>query len=333
VVSDGNVESEPAAVSVTVGTPPSAIPTAKDVSVQTPSGTAAPVTLSAEDPDSDGLRFAVQDGPQHGTLTGTAPDLTYTPEKGYSGQDSFTYTASDAISESAPATVSIEVLGAPAPPPDVTPPTKQFVVDTNGLHHSRSITSKKVTVAKNDELLVAFVSANGPTGKAQSITKVTGGGLEWSLVERGNARVGTSEVWQAHASQAQDPFRVKASFARSGYSSKITVAGFVDASTAGGATAHASGRRSAPSVTLTPQATNSVVWAAGRAVGERYDPRPGTGTRIVHDVGISDPRVGYWVQKASARTVAGKPVTISDNNTTSKPWGLTAVEIRGQVYL
>jgi len=128
--------------------------------------------------------------------------------------------------------------------------------------------------------------------------------------------------------QETTPFRVKATFARSGYSSKMTVAGFSDASEATNG-AHASGRGSKPSVTLVPQASNSVVWAAGRVVGERYDPRPASGTKIVHDVGISDPRVGYWVQKASDPTTAGEAVKISDKVSTSKRWGLTAVEIRG----
>ena len=317
---------------LTVGVPNSAS-TADDKQLRTSYGQPVDVTLSATNEDGSDLTYTVRDQPKHGTLSGTAPNLTYTPSKRYSGTDSFTYVVDDGNSESAPATVSIAVDAPPAPP-TVTPPTKEFVVDTNGLDHSRSITSKKVTVAKNDELLVAFVSANGPTGHKQTITSVTGGGLDWNLVERGNSQVGTSEVWQAYAQQAPTAnFRVKASFGRSGYSSKITVAGFTDATTASGATAHASGKRSAPTVTLVPQATNSVVWAAGRVIGDRYDPRPATGTRIVHDVGISHPRVGYWVQKASARTVADQPVSISDNIATPYPWGLTAVEIHGAVYL
>ena len=317
---------------LTVGVP-SSPSTADDQQLATPYQQPVGVSLTATNEDDSDLTFAVRDQPQHGTLSGTAPNLTYTPSKRYSGTDSFTFTVSDGNFESEPATVSIDVLAAPAGPPVVTPPTKEFAVDTNGLHHSRSITSKTVEVAKDNELLVAFVSVNGPSSKKQSITEVAGGGLSWSLVERGNTGTGTSEVWQAYATQATPAFHVKAGFARSGYSSKITVAGFTDATEAGAATAHASGKSSAPSVTLTPQATNSVVWAAGRVIGERYDPRPGAGTRIVHDVGISHPRVGYWVQKASARTVAGQPVTIADNIATPYRWGLTAVEIHGAVYL
>ncbi len=47
--------------------------------------------------------------PENGTLSGTAPNLTYTPNSGYRGADSFTYTANDGVVDSAPATVSITV--------------------------------------------------------------------------------------------------------------------------------------------------------------------------------------------------------------------------------
>ena len=48
-------------------------------------------------------------GPTHGALTGTPPNLTYTPGPNYFGPDSFTYTASDATLTSPPATVTISV--------------------------------------------------------------------------------------------------------------------------------------------------------------------------------------------------------------------------------
>jgi formylglycine-generating enzyme required for sulfatase activity len=47
--------------------------------------------------------------PQHGTLTGTPPNVTYTPDADYLGQDSFTFIANDGEAESNPATVSITV--------------------------------------------------------------------------------------------------------------------------------------------------------------------------------------------------------------------------------
>ncbi len=47
--------------------------------------------------------------PTHGALSGTAPNLTYTPTTGYSGADSFTFKANNGT-DSNMATVSITVL-------------------------------------------------------------------------------------------------------------------------------------------------------------------------------------------------------------------------------
>ena len=47
--------------------------------------------------------------PAHGTLTGTAPNLTYTPAANYSGLDRFTFQVRDSLTNSAPGTVSLIV--------------------------------------------------------------------------------------------------------------------------------------------------------------------------------------------------------------------------------
>ena len=48
----------------------------------------------------------------HGTLSGAAPNLTYTPVEGFTGADSFTFKANDAKLDSNVATVSITVTAA-----------------------------------------------------------------------------------------------------------------------------------------------------------------------------------------------------------------------------
>jgi hypothetical protein len=49
-------------------------------------------------------------------LSGTAPDITYTPDKDYDGFDSFRFTTSDGTADSDVATVSIRVTGVNDPP-------------------------------------------------------------------------------------------------------------------------------------------------------------------------------------------------------------------------
>jgi hypothetical protein len=55
------------------------------------------------------LTYLVGSNPSHGTLSGTAPNLTYTPNAGFHGTDSFTFTVSNGTNTSAPATVSLTV--------------------------------------------------------------------------------------------------------------------------------------------------------------------------------------------------------------------------------
>jgi hypothetical protein len=67
------------------------------------------ITLSGSDPDADPLTYSVTSGPGNGTLSGSAPNLTYTPNGDYNGSDNFTFVANDGLENSAPATVSITV--------------------------------------------------------------------------------------------------------------------------------------------------------------------------------------------------------------------------------
>ncbi|AIY63899.1 Ig-like domain-containing protein [Pseudoalteromonas piratica] len=67
------------------------------------------IQLTASDADGDSLNFFVLSQPQHGKLSGSAPNLVYTPNADYFGSDSFTFYASDGYLNSQSTTVSISV--------------------------------------------------------------------------------------------------------------------------------------------------------------------------------------------------------------------------------
>ena len=95
IASDGDLESEETTVSLAVNAINDA-PVANAGSPTTPEDTALAITLTASDEETPaGLTFAVIDPPDHGALTGTAPNLTYTPDLNYNGPDSFTFQATD----------------------------------------------------------------------------------------------------------------------------------------------------------------------------------------------------------------------------------------------
>jgi hypothetical protein len=94
-------------------------PAAQNQSVATTMDTPVGVKLTATDADNDPLIYAVVSRPANGTLSGTAPNLTYTPKAGFTGSDAFTFKANHGKQDSATATVSINVAAAAPPSPCV----------------------------------------------------------------------------------------------------------------------------------------------------------------------------------------------------------------------
>lgn len=84
-------------------------PAALSQSVTTTEDTAKEITLAGSDPDRDALQFAIVTQPAHGKLTGSAPDVRYTPDANYFGPDSFTFKVSDGVLASPAGTVSVTI--------------------------------------------------------------------------------------------------------------------------------------------------------------------------------------------------------------------------------
>lgn len=87
--------------------PPTAISGSSRIQEDTPET----ITLQGNDPDGDLLSFTIVTQPSHGKLSGTGPNLIYTPEKDFNGADSFTFSINDGKSDSDSATFSIMVTG------------------------------------------------------------------------------------------------------------------------------------------------------------------------------------------------------------------------------
>ena len=94
-------------VSITVNAVNDA-PTATNVSLTTSVNSSVSGSFSASDVDGDELSYENTD-PSNGTLSVSGTGFTYTPVEGFTGQDSFQYTVTDASGESSTATVTITV--------------------------------------------------------------------------------------------------------------------------------------------------------------------------------------------------------------------------------
>ncbi len=114
-INDELVDSNTVIVSLTI-TAQNDAPIADARTIDVPEDLSFPITLSGHDLDGDSITFATLTNPVNGTLSGLAPNLIYTPQSNFNGEDSFTFQASDASLSSAPATINISVTPVNDPP-------------------------------------------------------------------------------------------------------------------------------------------------------------------------------------------------------------------------
>jgi hypothetical protein len=107
-ISDGKGGTDIGSVSITVN-PINDAPVSNNQSVTTTKNTSVAVILVGSDVDLDLLTYSIVDGPTNGALSGAAPNLTYTPNTNFVGNDSFTFKVNDGSLDSNIAAVSIAV--------------------------------------------------------------------------------------------------------------------------------------------------------------------------------------------------------------------------------
>jgi hypothetical protein len=203
-------------------------------------------------------------------------------------------------------------------------------VKTHQSTASSTITSGTLSTTSSNDLLVAFITSDGPdTAGGQAFSSVTsGGGLSWTLRERTNSQPGTAEIWQAVASSPLTNVSVTATRTTGSYGGTIAVVAFSGAGTSiNGAVASGSGTTGMPTATLTTTQAGSWVWG----VGNDWD------NAISRTVGSNQTRfdeylapVGdtYWVQSQnSAGNPANTQVAINDTAPATDHFELSLVEI------
>ncbi|OQY29366.1 MAG: hypothetical protein B6244_03910 [Candidatus Cloacimonetes bacterium 4572_55] len=84
-------------------------PVAEGQSINMVEDTTIAITLTAFDSEDDLLTYVIQDSTTHGALTGTSPNIVYTPDQNYSGLDQFSFVANDGDLNSDPALITINI--------------------------------------------------------------------------------------------------------------------------------------------------------------------------------------------------------------------------------
>ena len=103
----GTASSDAASLTVT---PVVYTPVALSQSVSLAENASVAITLGGTNGGGGTLGFLVLTQPTNGVLTGTAPNLIYTPSQDYTGPDSFTFQAATSQATSSPAQVTLTVL-------------------------------------------------------------------------------------------------------------------------------------------------------------------------------------------------------------------------------
>lgn len=167
---DATASGAPATISIIIN-PANDAPAADDQTVEIEEDQATPITLTGSDPDGDSLSFTVLSGPQKGLLSGTAPDLVYTPSPNANGGDVMTFQVGDGLDDSAEATVSISIN-----------PVNDLPVSSNRMESTPKNTAKSIALAatdvENDSLTFAIESgpANGVlSGEPPTLTYTPNG--------------------------------------------------------------------------------------------------------------------------------------------------------------
>jgi murein DD-endopeptidase MepM/ murein hydrolase activator NlpD len=132
-------------------------PVADDQQLATDTDTPLAVTLTGNDGNSDPLTYALVSQPLNGTLSGVAPNLTYTPDPGYSGTDDLLFTVNDGIFDSTVAQIEIAVgVSTPNNPPE-------------------AASDASATDEDNAVVIAVLVNDGDPDGDSLSVVSVTQG--------------------------------------------------------------------------------------------------------------------------------------------------------------
>jgi RHS repeat-associated protein len=174
-------------------------PVANAQSVATQEDTALPITLTGSDAENDALSFDIAVPPQHGTLSGQAPNVVYTPAQHYHGPDSFTFRARDASLVSPPATVQIAIAAVNDPPVITSTPD---LLATQGAGYSYQATATDPDAGDT----LSFSLASSPDG--MTIDAATGL-IAWTptMAQSGNHPV-QLVVTDAAGANAQQSFTI-----------------------------------------------------------------------------------------------------------------------------
>jgi hypothetical protein len=252
-------------------------------------------------------------------VSGPPYTLAWDTTKVTDGQHTITVTAVDSqgnVGNSPPVTVTVNN----SHPANVIGKDINISADGNG-----PITTPVFSTLTPSDLVIAFVSYDGPAGSPQTAS-VSGAGLTWTLLERSNTQSGTSEIWSARADGILSSVTVRAQPGSGGYHGSLTLIAFTNAAGTG-VVGRAGAPNGPPDIFLPGVIAGDWVFAVGNDWDRPSTITPVNGQVLVHqkvDTAVGDT---YWVQSTTAPSSANALVDIHDDAPTNDQWNYAAVEV------
>ena len=160
-------------------------PVCVDGTLTTPANTPGDVAPSCTDANGNPISYAIVDQPAHGTASVVGGLLHYVPAGVYTGDDSFTYQASDGYLDSNTATVDVTV----------TPPPTNFGLQFDGTNDYVTFGQATSTLGVTTFTVEAWFKKTG-AGVTTNTSNATGGGLTAAIpiVTKGRGEADASTV-------------------------------------------------------------------------------------------------------------------------------------------
>lgn len=160
---DGTLDSDLATVNITVTpVPGNDAPVANNDSATTDADLAVVIDVLANDTDTEGDALSITAVSQggNGAVVNNGGDVTYTPDPGFSGSDSFSYTANDGTQDSNPATVTVTV---------------------NEAVTADKLTCRRASYIPDKDKLIIVVKSNDLPKGLRTITGTVDGGAPFTI--------------------------------------------------------------------------------------------------------------------------------------------------------
>ena len=140
------------------------------------------ILLTAVDAEDDSLTFEVISQPTFGTLTGTPPALSYTPDTDFADTDSFTYLAKDVFNNSNLATVTLAVGVGEVAIPQFDYNASDDIYVSGNYHYDNG--NGNIQRGSSDNILLARIhTPNTFIGRASIATYTDGGILKYAAID------------------------------------------------------------------------------------------------------------------------------------------------------